>query len=163
MEDKQESTDSEISTPVENDKCQSNTVEKAEEYNGVAHARWKLLRQALKQKRLDNDRFQQISVRRFSSFGLFSTTQLKQDEQKLDSEQWFQYRCISYPQYCALIRHKVGPLDIEDVLNSFDNTGNVCDPHCGEGVLYPPHIIVSHALLRLCEVTEKERLIKKQG
>lgn len=126
VEDKPEPTDCGISTPVENDKCQSSTVDKAEEYSGVAYARWKLLRQALKKKQLDNESFQQVSVRRFSSFGLFSTTQMQQEQQELSSEQWFQYRCIYYPQYSALIRHKVGPLEIEDVLNSFDNTGNVC-------------------------------------
>ncbi|KAK1171086.1 calmodulin-lysine N-methyltransferase-like [Acipenser oxyrinchus oxyrinchus] len=86
----------------------------------------------LKQRQPDSDSMQQISVRRFSSFNLFTRTRVKE----LDREesrgggggagQWVQYTSASFPQYSAFLRDNLGPLKVDEVLTSFDNTGNVC-------------------------------------
>ncbi|KAG7334242.1 hypothetical protein KOW79_002649 [Hemibagrus wyckioides] len=93
----------------------------------AARARWTILRQVLRQKQIDSIKVQPVSVRRFSSFNLFSRSEVP----SLDSDgpsdgRWIEYRSSCFPQYSALIRDSQGPIKMEEVLNSFDNTGNVC-------------------------------------
>uniref|UniRef100_A0A8C1DJ52 Calmodulin-lysine N-methyltransferase n=1 Tax=Cyprinus carpio TaxID=7962 RepID=A0A8C1DJ52_CYPCA len=90
----------------------------------VARARWALLRQVLKRKQLDSADVQQVSVRRFSSFNLFSRSRVSPTE---TDEQWVEYRSAIFPQYSALLRDNLGPIRVDEVLSSFDNTGNVCE------------------------------------
>ncbi|XP_061767195.1 calmodulin-lysine N-methyltransferase [Nerophis ophidion] len=90
----------------------------------VARARWTLLRQVLRQKQMDNPEVKQVSVRRFASFGLFSRRRLS--SQDPSQEQWVVYRSVFFPEYSALLRDNMGPLRVNEVLTSFDNTGNVC-------------------------------------
>ncbi|XP_053476809.1 calmodulin-lysine N-methyltransferase isoform X2 [Ictalurus furcatus] len=93
----------------------------------AARARWTILRQVLRQKQLDSVNIQTVSVRRFSSFNLFSRTEVPSLESDGPSDsQWIEYRSACFPQYSALIRDNHGPIKMEEVLNSFDNTGNVC-------------------------------------
>uniref|UniRef100_A0A3B5B666 Uncharacterized protein n=1 Tax=Stegastes partitus TaxID=144197 RepID=A0A3B5B666_9TELE len=107
----------------------------------VARARWTLLRQVsrgilnvmssclllsqvLRQKQTDSPEVKQVSVRRFSTFDLFSRKRLVAHSDTSD-DQWVEYRSVFSPEYSALLRytHLNG---LNEVLNSFDNTGNVC-------------------------------------
>ncbi|XP_036429724.1 calmodulin-lysine N-methyltransferase [Colossoma macropomum] len=93
----------------------------------VARARWTILRQVLRQRQVDSAEVQQVSVRRFSSFNLFSRIKVPSSESDdpLDG-QWVEYRSACFPQYSALLRDNLGPIRVDEVLSSFDNTGNVC-------------------------------------
>ncbi|XP_027006051.1 calmodulin-lysine N-methyltransferase isoform X1 [Tachysurus fulvidraco] len=93
----------------------------------AARARWTILRQVLRQKQLDSIKVQPVSVRRFSSFNLFSRTQVPSLESDGPNDgQWIEYKSSCFQQYSALIRESQGTIKMEEVLSSFDNTGNVC-------------------------------------
>ncbi|XP_057705044.1 calmodulin-lysine N-methyltransferase [Corythoichthys intestinalis] len=90
----------------------------------VARARWTLLRQVLRKKQLDNAEVKQASVRRFATFDLFVRTRPASHD--TSEEQWVEYRSAFFPEHSAFLRDNLGPLRVNEVLNSFDNTGNVC-------------------------------------
>uniref|UniRef100_A0A3Q2CXM9 Si:ch73-54n14.2 n=1 Tax=Cyprinodon variegatus TaxID=28743 RepID=A0A3Q2CXM9_CYPVA len=93
----------------------------------AGRARWSLLRQVLCQKQTDSPEVKQVSVRRFATFDLFRRKKLSAQEHCVTSDdQWVEYRSVYYPEYSAFLRDNLGPLKVNEVLNSFDNTGNVC-------------------------------------
>nr|XP_020505894.1 calmodulin-lysine N-methyltransferase [Labrus bergylta]XP_020505895.1 calmodulin-lysine N-methyltransferase [Labrus bergylta] len=107
----------------------------------VAKARWTLLRQVLRQKQIESPEVKQVSVRRFASFDLFSRKTLStQDPSDTSGDQWVEYRSVHFPEYSALLRDYLGPLRVNEVLNSFDNTGNVC--------VWPSEEVMAHYCLK---------------
>ncbi|XP_019715704.1 calmodulin-lysine N-methyltransferase [Hippocampus comes] len=104
----------------------------------VARARWSLLRQVLRGKRADNPEVKQASVRRFATFELFGRTRPASHDSS--EEQWVEYRSVFSPDYSAFLRDNPGPLRVSEVLNSFDNTGNVC--------VWPSEEVMAHYCLR---------------
>ncbi|KAM3606219.1 uncharacterized protein V6R79_012975 [Siganus canaliculatus] len=107
----------------------------------VARARWTLLRQVLRQKQVDNPEVKQVSVRRFATFDLFSRKRLLfQDPSDTSDDQWVEYRSVCSPEYSAFLRDNLGPLRVNEVLNSFDNTGNVC--------VWPSEEVMAHYCLQ---------------
>ncbi|XP_035982458.1 calmodulin-lysine N-methyltransferase-like [Fundulus heteroclitus] len=92
----------------------------------AGRARWTLLRQVLCQKKTDSPELKQVSVRRFATYDLFRRKKLSAQEHRGTSDdQWVEYRSVFYPEYSAFLRDNLGPLKVNEVLNSFDNTGNV--------------------------------------
>ncbi|XP_028676853.1 calmodulin-lysine N-methyltransferase [Erpetoichthys calabaricus] len=93
----------------------------------LAQKRWALLRQVLRQQHVDGNATQEISIRRFYSFNLFKRTPASfKEEEGRSNGAWFECRSATFPQYSAFLRVSLGPLNVDDVLTSFDNTGNVC-------------------------------------
>ncbi|XP_054606198.2 calmodulin-lysine N-methyltransferase [Nothobranchius furzeri] len=107
----------------------------------VAQARWTLLRQVLRQKQSDSPEVKQVSVRRFATFDLFRRKQVAaQDRSNTSDDQWVEYRSVYFPEYSAFLRDNLGPLRVNEVLNSFDNTGNVC--------VWPSEEVMAHYCLQ---------------
>ncbi|XP_031735174.1 calmodulin-lysine N-methyltransferase-like isoform X2 [Anarrhichthys ocellatus] len=111
------------------DTCAANSHSSLVETCGatdVAKARWTLLRQVLRQKQADTPEVKQVSVRRFATFDLFARKRLlTQNSSDNSDDQWVEYRSVYFPEYSALLRDNLGPIRVNEVLNSFDNTGNV--------------------------------------
>ncbi|XP_038669364.1 calmodulin-lysine N-methyltransferase isoform X2 [Scyliorhinus canicula] len=104
--------------------CHGNGRAREQPPPSPAKARWKLLQRVLKQKNIDKEHLQQVSARRCLTLNIFSTHVVKKLESDPDNGMWVEYTCVPYPQYRVYL--SVGPLNVEDVLTSFDNTGNVC-------------------------------------
>ncbi|KAM8739443.1 calmodulin-lysine N-methyltransferase [Acanthopagrus schlegelii] len=131
---------------IREDTCVANSHSSRDETLGdttdVARARWTLLRQVLRRKQVDTPEVKQVSVRRFATFDLFSRKRLVTQEDPSDTsdDQWVEYRSVYFPEYSAFLRDNLGPLRVNEVLNSFDNTGNVC--------VWPSEEVMAHYCLQ---------------
>uniref|UniRef100_A0A3P8V033 Calmodulin-lysine N-methyltransferase n=1 Tax=Cynoglossus semilaevis TaxID=244447 RepID=A0A3P8V033_CYNSE len=85
------------------------------------------LTQVLRQKQVNSPQVKQASVRRFATFDLFNRRRLpSHDPTDTSGDQWVEYTSVYLPEFSALLRDDLGPLKVQEVLNSFDNTGNIC-------------------------------------
>lgn len=129
---------------VNDDTCLENTTPTPPEDRcgtaDVAKARWTLLRQVLRQKQVDSPEVQQVSVRRFSTFDLFTRRPAATTQDSTTDGQWVEYTSVSSPEYSAFLMDDLGPLRVSEVLNSFDNTGNVC--------VWPSEEVMAHYCLQ---------------
>lgn len=88
-----------------------------------AKKRWQILKQALlKQRRSAAASSDNVSVRRFSTFGLLSTKPITSNETE---HSWLQYNSSFFPDFRVDIRHLTQEVKTEDLIG-FNNTGNVC-------------------------------------
>lgn len=113
----------------------------------AARGRWLLLRQVLRQKELTSGtsgtspQVKLASVRRFATFDLFHRRRLRSHDPKdASGDQWVEYTSVHSPQFSALVRDDLGPVKVQEVLNSFDNTGNVC--------VWPSEEVLAHYCLK---------------
>ncbi|XP_055358467.1 calmodulin-lysine N-methyltransferase isoform X2 [Betta splendens] len=131
-------------TNVNEDTCVDNSCSSGDGNcctTDVARARWTLLRQVLRQKQVDSPEIKQVSVRRFASFDLFSRIKhVTDDPDDTSADQWVEYRSVCCPEHSALLRDNLGPLKVNEVLKSFDNTGNVC--------VWPSEEVMAHYCLQ---------------
>ncbi|XP_068597800.1 calmodulin-lysine N-methyltransferase [Brachionichthys hirsutus] len=129
---------------INEDTCVGNSHTSREGSNGtsgVARARWALLKTVLQHKQAHSPAVKQASVRRFATFNLFSRKRLvMQNPSDTSEDQWVEYRSVFFPEYSALLRDNLGPLKVNEVLNSFDNTGNVC--------VWPSEEVMAHYCLQ---------------
>uniref|UniRef100_A0A667XZD5 Calmodulin-lysine N-methyltransferase n=1 Tax=Myripristis murdjan TaxID=586833 RepID=A0A667XZD5_9TELE len=97
--------------------------------------------EVLRQKQVDSLEVKQVSVRRFATFDLFMRKRVMSPEPGDNAgDRWVEYRSIAFPEYSALLRDNLGPLRVDEVLNSFDNTGNVC--------VWPSEEVMAHYCLK---------------
>ncbi|XP_041867029.1 calmodulin-lysine N-methyltransferase isoform X2 [Melanotaenia boesemani] len=95
----------------------------------------------LRQKQAENPEVKQVSVRRFATFELFRRKKiLTHDHSDTSDDQWVEYISVYFPEYSAFLRDNLGPLRVNEVLNSFDNTGNVC--------VWPSEEVMAHYCLQ---------------
>ncbi|KAH9508525.1 hypothetical protein Btru_055426 [Bulinus truncatus] len=87
----------------------------------IAKKRWSILAKVLKGSSCEETAENLVSVRRFHSFGLLSQHLLNTDS----SSSWYLYTCPDIPGFSMHIRHLSGGITAE-ILNGFNNTGNVC-------------------------------------
>ena len=89
-----------------------------------ARKRWKILASVVKKQRLDKEG-NEISVRRFEGFNLFSKQVLHFDNECEADYEWLEYRHDNIVGQPLLIKQRCRKVILED-LTGFDNTGNVC-------------------------------------
>lgn len=89
-----------------------------------ARQRWKILASVVKKQRLDKDG-NEISVRRFEGFNLFSKQVFHFDNECEADYEWLEYRHDNIVDQPLLIKQRSRKVILED-LTGFDNTGNVC-------------------------------------
>ena len=89
-----------------------------------ARQRWKILASVIKKQCLDKED-NQISVRRFEGFNLFSKKVVHFDNECEADYEWLDYRHDSIVDQPLFIKRRCRKVIVED-LTGFDNTGNVC-------------------------------------
>ncbi|XP_022333806.2 calmodulin-lysine N-methyltransferase-like [Crassostrea virginica] len=84
--------------------------------------RWKILKQVLTGSASSETCTSEVSVRRFSSYGLLKT---QHSSTEPEGNVWYQYTAPGRPGFNMSVRHLPGKLDASTLLG-FNNTGNVC-------------------------------------
>ncbi|XP_011666361.1 calmodulin-lysine N-methyltransferase [Strongylocentrotus purpuratus] len=112
----------------------------------AAKKRWKLLGKALMNKGFNNEITRknitsEVSVRRFSSYGLLTTKKLPSISSSSDGTEnysWFQYSSPSHRDFCIDVRHLKEQFSPKELIG-FNNTGNVC--------VWPSEEVLAHHCL----------------
>ncbi|BFZ12262.1 hypothetical protein BsWGS_15301 [Bradybaena similaris] len=118
-----------------------------------ARKRWNLLAQVLAGEttaKVDNT----VSVRRFQSYGLFSTEPMQPAHQDQELHKWFQYTCHDLPGFSVNISH-VSEAVTAERLNGFNNTGNVC--------VWPSEEVMTYYCMQRVEDFKGQRICELGG
>ncbi|KAK3802668.1 hypothetical protein RRG08_001931 [Elysia crispata] len=91
----------------------------------TARKRWKILAQVLQRGTCADIADNNVSVRRFQTFGLLTTKTEAFENNTYTGGTWYSYTCKRVPSLCMKIRHLDSAVSAER-LNGFNNTGNVC-------------------------------------
>ncbi|KAG8240322.1 hypothetical protein J437_LFUL000797 [Ladona fulva] len=100
------------------------TSQKDSSRNENARRRWKLLARVL-QKRDCDWIIKDVSVRRFSHFGLIVPCPLPELDLQYGESLWFAYSTVANGKFSVNIKHISKKISANDLMG-FNNTGNIC-------------------------------------
>ncbi|XP_054758538.2 calmodulin-lysine N-methyltransferase-like [Lytechinus pictus] len=115
------------------------------------------LLQALINKGLRKNVTSEVSVRRFSSYGLLTTKKnilLSPLSEGTENYSWFQYTSPSHKDFCITIRHLKQQFSPEELIG-FNNTGNVC--------VWPSEEVLAHHCLTHTSIFREKTVCELGG
>ncbi|XP_038075663.1 calmodulin-lysine N-methyltransferase-like isoform X2 [Patiria miniata] len=101
----------------------------------------------------ESDPVNLVSIRRFSTFGLFSTNQLP-GKSAQGGHRWEEYTCPHHSQINVNIRHLSNSFSAGELIG-FNNTGNVC--------LWPSEEVLAFHCMKNAELFKNQRLCELGG
>uniref|UniRef100_A0A8C4QX18 Calmodulin-lysine N-methyltransferase n=1 Tax=Eptatretus burgeri TaxID=7764 RepID=A0A8C4QX18_EPTBU len=101
----------------------------------LAAKRWNILRLALQRGKLPQSGEESASVRSFAAFGVFWVLPAGEP-----GGSWWIYRSSLCTEAAVLVKLPTGQLQLNEILHSFDNTGNIC--------VWPAEEVMTHYLIK---------------